>query len=376
MIESGYIKGKFEKTLPFFILGESTNNYRYNEQKRNLETRGAFTVIFNSKHTYASFIRGYILPIVFCIDDKKRDFFLKLQRVIKKNRYKRDFKTIINKYLKDGGFEYLELSLYSYKNGYISFKIKKEIYSKLLCRDFSYVTKILDGQSKVIEVLNKNEFKYNKYIEFLEAIYGEDNLLKREIIPFRLHYVFENTTYGQYSNYEKNWGKPYAIAQYKLQNYFNIKESYEFEKLDISIKDRGYGWIDIFMNSSNNKFRLKCSDAFDPFLYIYNWLNLIKSDDRNHSFVVDEEGTSKVIEAYPFEDKLYLIIYDDLTMYDKEDAVYFEGVLVRDKFIDNFLSVLEDFLLNDFEVNRAKQFWRDEPIYKVRDIFIEKNKSI
>lgn len=372
MIESGYIKGKFEQTLPFFMLGEPTRGWRYSEQKRNLKTKGAFNVIFNRKHTDPSFIRGYILPISLCIDEGKRDFFLKLQRVIKKSKNKRDFKTIINNHLEEGGFGYLKLSLYSNRNGYISFKIKPEIYSELLSKGFYYVTKILDKQGGVIEVLDQKEFQYDKYTKFLEAIYEEENLLKREIVPFRLTYVFENATLGQYFNYDKHWGNPYSIPLQNLQNYFDVKKDCKLEKIHtIEIEDKGYGWIDISMEASNSKFTLKCSDAFDPFLDIYNWLHLVKSDNRNYSFQVDEEGVVKKIEAYPFGDKLYIIVHDD----GYEKVIFFEGILNRDDFVDNFLSILEDFLLNKFNANKEQQSWRGEAIYTVRNLFMKKNKG-
>ena len=364
MIESGYIKGKFERTLPFLMLGEPTNGLRYNEQKRNLKTRGAFNIIFN-KHTNPSYIRGYILPIALCSDEEMKDFFLKLQRVIKKNKNRRDFNTIINSHLEESGFGYLKLSLYSYKNGYIAFKIVKEIYSKLLTRGFHYVTKMLDTQGRAIEILDKREFRYDKYTKFLEAIYGEENLLKREIVPFRLVYVFENTTVGQYFKYENFWDKSYSIPAQKLQNYFDIKKSCKVKNIhNIEMDDRGYGWIDITIETFSSKLILKCSDVFDPFLNLYNWLHLIKSDDRNHSIIIDEEGIDKTVEAYPFEDKLYLVIRNN--GYDKE--VYFEGVVDRDYFANHFLNRLEDFLLNKFNSNKKEQFWRGEEIYKVIDL--------
>ncbi len=373
MIESGYIKGKFEQTLPFFMLGEPASGQRYSEQKRNLKSRGAFNVIFNRKHTYKYFVRGYILPISLCMDDEKKDFFLKLQRVIKKNKSKKDFNNIINNHLEEGGFGYLKLSLYSYKNGYITFKIKKEIYAELLSQGFCYVTKILDEQGKVIEILDKKEFVYDKYTKFLEAIYGEENLLKREIIPFRLVYVFENTTVGQYFNYEKYWGKPYSIPPQDLQNYFDIKKDCKLEEIqNIGIEDKGHGWIDIEMETLGSKFTLKCSDAFDPFLDIYNWLHLIGSDNRNHSINIDEEGVYKTIEAYPFEDKIYLVIHDD----DYEKEIYFEGILDRDYFVNYLLSTLEDFLINKFNSNKEEQFWRGEGIYKVIDLFKQSRSSV
>ncbi len=361
MVENGYLTGKFEKILPFFMLGQTERGSRYSEQKGNLKTTGAYNIVFNRKYVDTAYVRGYIFPIILCSNEEMKDYFLKLQRVVKKNKKRKDFTTIIDNHLKENGFGYLKLSLYSDKDGYISFKINGDIYSKLLSKGFSQLTKVLDGAGKAIEILESKRFQHEKYTDFLEGIYNEENLLKRTIEPFRLIYVFENLTIGQYVNPEDYRLTPFTMAIKNLQNTFNIKDNVTLIDIqNISITNKKYGWIDINIDVGNSKYVLHCSDAFDPFLDIYNWLMLIKMDNRNCSVYVDEEGHTKTIEAYPFDDRLYLVFYDK-----SNKTIFAEAVVDRDKFIDNFLNVLKTFVLHQFEVNEKEFFWRGEGIFKV-----------
>lgn len=369
MFESGYIIGKFEKTLPFFMLGEICNGMMHDEQKRNLKTKGAFNIIFNRKYTFPAYVRGYIFPIGLCEDERMKDVFFKLQRVTKKNRGKRNFAETVNTYLEENGFGYLTLSLYSPDNGYIGFKIKKEIYSELLSKGFVYATKIAGKTGKAIEILESKKFDYEKYTDFIEGIYTEENLLKRQIGPFRLIYAFENLTtmrHLAFSDYDTN---RFMCEMKNLQKSMILKEDIETIAIDtIAMENKNYGWIDIIITLPIGHLTFTCSDAIDPFLSIYNWLYFLNNDTKNHSVYVDELGNIKTIEAYPFDEKLYLVFYDN-------DDILFECIVEREAFVSYFMSVLKDFVLNKFKIDDKKLYWRGEGLLKLIELFKDNEKN-
>jgi hypothetical protein len=167
----------------------------------------------------------------------------------------------------------------------------------------------------------------------------------------------------RYINFRDEDSNPFMCGLKNLQHSLTIKDNSEIIIIDeIVIESKNYGWIDIVITLPNSDYTLTCSDVFDPFLNIYDWLYFLNTDTNNHSFYVDEEGNIKTIEAYPFDNELYLVFYDN-------DDIVFECIVDRKQFVACFLSVLKDFILNKFKIDDKKLYWRGEGIFKLVELF-------
>jgi len=232
------------------------------------------------------------------------------------------------------------------------------------------MTKILDDEGQVIEVLETKEFYCTSYANFLEELYTKENLMKYDIFPFELVYIYENIVGKSKSYHEcEDDVKLYKTSRYHLEEYFNCKQDVVVtELISTKFEFSEYGFINMMLNFGSQKIKVECSPCFDPFLNIYRWLELIKKDANNHVMDIDEEGRVAVFKAFYFGDYLYLIVY-----YKWADGLLFEGVVKREIFVDILSRALENFIFNDFSEHKDNQYWKNS-IQSVKSIMLEKKK--
>ncbi|RLA07247.1 MAG: hypothetical protein DRQ51_06715 [Gammaproteobacteria bacterium] len=309
------------------------------------------------------YMRGFLLPINLCQNDDKKDFFIELQRFIKKIRKNSNFYLQLNNHLKNNGFGFLKAHYSTARHSFVTFEVHPKIFSQLLT-DFHLVSQINDDKGSIFRVKESIRFKTKTYPDFLKQVYNKWQLLKWTIYPFRLYYVFEHIRKPSDDDIERFAPLPLHMPATSLQRYFKPKADLWIESLfNIKWVVESYGWIDMHIRTTNYNFMISCSDYMDPFIDIYNWLQLIKIDNRNHSFEIDEEGRVKTFEAYPFADKVYIIIHEE---HDGE-SVYLQGVFERKKFVNKFIKELEQLVL--VQIPALKEFvWRGKKIFQLQKL--------
>ncbi len=368
-IESGFVNGKFNKNLPFFMFAQTSRGEFWDDRKRDLKQRGVFNIKIDTKsHKIVNF-RGLIFPVELCLNSEKKDFFLKFQRFIKKNRYNGNFLSSSNAYLKENGYDYLEINHTIGRFSYVTFKIKPQVYLEFL-KDFLYPTKILDIYGKDIELLETEKFEFENYFQFLEKVYGLEKLLKYEIHPFELIYIYENVKDEKSISDIDSEINPLALSRYHLEEFFSLREDCKITsnyKFEFSLIE--HGWIDLKCMFNDTVFIINCSDVFDPFYMIYQWLVLLEKDNRNHILEIDEEGRVIVFESFNFNKYLYLNIYYEWT----EDFIV-ECLVEKDNFINSFQNSLKEFIHGEFSKYNHEYFWKGN-IRILENILLVKNKE-
>lgn len=368
-ITSGYINGKFEKSLPLFIFAQTEQSVYWSNKKRVIQNKGVFNIVVAPKgERYAAF-RGLVFPVNLFQDESKKDFFLKLQRFLRKNRKNPHFISAVNKYLEENGYGYLQLNPNKTSRfSYLVFEINEKVYLEFL-QDCFYMTKVLDGAREVIEVVETKEFHCKSYTQFLENLYTKEKLLKYDIFPFELVYIYESVIGKLETDTEcEDDVKLYRTSRYNLEEYFTLKKDVvPTELVNVKFEFTEYSFINMILDFDSQHVKVQCSPCFDPFLNIYRWLELIKKDANNHVLEIDEEGTIAVFKAFYFGKYSYLVIY-----YKWEDKLMFEGVVKRESFVDSMYRALEDFIFNDFSIHENNQYWQDS-IQNVKSILLTNN---
>lgn len=368
LIESGYINGKLERHIPFFTYAQVKHGNFWSNKKRDMKTSGVFNILAAPKDRLRVSFRGVVCPVDLCENQEKKDFFLKFQRFIKKNKNKNDFIATINTYLKNNGYGYLELNpCKSPRHSYLVFEINEQVYLELL-HNFYYINQALDAAGETVEILKTTKFNFNSYTQFLEKIYPKEKLLKYDIFPFELVYVYENIANRDDCEYEEE-KIPYKLSRYNLEKYFQLKDDVEISNLkSVRFTIIEHGWIDLEMIFSDKSIIVNCSSVFDPFLSIYEWTSLIEKDNRSHVLEIDEEGSVVTFKAYSFNEFLYVIIYNKW-----DNNTLYEGIFKRSNFANLFRNELEKFIMNDFINYKGDFFWQ-ENIQDLKSILLLENK--
>lgn len=374
IIQNGYIKGKFEKNLPLFALAQKTDERYWHFTKGKLPQEGTFNISVRIHRKSSIYLRGRIFPIHLTENKKIRDVFLELQRVVKKHKNKRNFYEAIQTFINKNGFDFLELDYRCLRNGYLKFKSNINTFKFL--QNFSYIAKIADEEAKPLDIVESKKFKFTKYSDFLDDIYGDKLIETEEHSIFEFYYIFENiingynakeysfcgydvnevrdnrffdnTIYEKYENFI-----PFRYPNENLQKFFTLRDDVEIEKLDKVVFDQysrnTFLRVHIYTSAGNAK--IFYVDWLMQFYNLYHWLWRIKNDDRNHTVELDEEGQDKTFRAFPFGDNFYLLIRDTYS-----DLVYIEGIFNRNNFADLFMNSLRDFFKKDFK----GYFWENK----------------
>lgn len=162
-------------------------------------------------------------------------------------------------------------------------------------------------------------------------------------------------------------------------------------KISVHLGYPEHGWISLSLLSTayNGHLVVHCSDVYDPFWNLIDWLKAIAENRLPASLKIDEEGEYKEFIVRPYngryleyadiEFRIIGSFWDDNTKEEKEGC-YFLSRAMRVQFLEQFTRRLEQWLREDYDLEGWNSTWREDdptnPFTNLRNLDIAGLKEI
>ncbi|MBF0517178.1 MAG: hypothetical protein HQK97_08685 [Nitrospirae bacterium] len=364
----GEIKGDVSPLYPFFWLGKWGVSWNESRVRRCSHAQGLFVINRSAGKGFYPYV-GIIMPLFSCTDgyikEKLLDITNELKRllntaevdnsILKGNYLKHKANRILNK------FPMLDLlqGKFGVDSGFVSVSLSERLYGWVK-DSFPMISELTDNDSGLpVEGVKLKNIEWDSVFDYVSWKNSLTNHYDSSISDFTFGVFMDNIVIkeGRARSNEREYclSKPSNgfLKCFELRSDFKPSTiSVRFSQLQGN-KEYMHGWIDFIVDIDNKHLTINCSEVFSPFNMLVKWIVAIEEMNIPISITIDEEGSEKVLSAYPSGDAdyVYLVIKNP---YESDDIEVFTDAVVSRKF---FVKEIKEKLRQFIDTEYKSKFW-------------------